>query len=72
VWAADTGEDGADDLVAEREQGGDRAGCGGWAVVAVRAAGFDQEVFSPELAQVVGGLASGVVGVSGDRVDFWW
>ena len=68
VGAADTGEDRGDDLVAKREQGGDGAGGVAGHVVAAGAAGFDDEVFAAELAEVVGGLAGGVVGRA-DGVD---
>jgi hypothetical protein len=48
--ATDSGEDGADDLLAQGEQGGDDAGwlCG--QVVAPGVAGFDDEVFAAQFA----------------------
>ena len=58
--AADAGEDRGDDLVAEGEQGGDGARGAGRDVVAAGPAGFVDELFAAELAQVVGGLADGV------------
>ena len=63
--AAQPGEDRGDDLIAEGEQGGDRA-CGGCPdVVAAASAGFVDELFAPQLAQVVAGLADGVAAVIG-------
>jgi hypothetical protein len=69
-WAADAGQDRADDLVTQGEQGGDGAGGLRWDVVAARPAGLVDQVFAAELAQVVGRLPDGVVGSSGDGVHF--
>ena len=49
-WAADTGDDGRVDLVAQGEEGGDGAGGIGWDVVAAGPAGFVDEVFPADLA----------------------
>ncbi len=48
-----------------------RAACPGDVVAAGRA-GFDDEVFAAQFAQVVGGLPDGVVvlALAGERVDF--
>jgi hypothetical protein len=48
-WAADPGQDGGDDLVAQGEQGGDRARRGRADVVAAGSAGFGDEVFGRSL-----------------------
>jgi hypothetical protein len=68
--AADAGEDRADHLFAQGEQGGDGAGGFGGQVVAAGPAGFDDQVFAAQLAQVVGRLTGGVVGAGlrGSRV----
>ena len=70
AWDADPGEDGADDLLAEHDQGGDGAGGLGWDVVAVPAAGFGDQVVAAEFAQVVCRLADCVVVAAGHGVDF--
>ena len=44
-WAADSGQDRGDDVVAEGEQGGDGAGGVEWHVVAAGPAGFDDRCF---------------------------
>src|SRR6266568_837511 len=67
--AADPGQDGGDDLVAEGEQGGDGAGRLGRDVVAAGPAGLGGEVLAAELAQVVGGLPGGVAAVVGQGAD---
>jgi hypothetical protein len=61
--AAHRGEDRGDDLVAQGEQGGDGARGRGRDVVAAGSAGFIDEVFAPQLAQVVAGLADGAAAV---------
>lgn len=61
--AADAGEDGGDDMLAEGEQGGDGAGGVGGDVVAAGAAGLVEQLLAADLAEVVGGLAGCVVGV---------
>jgi len=61
-WAVDAGEDGGDDLVAQCEQAGDGAGGWGWYAVAAGPAGFVDQLFAAEFAEVVGGLAGGVGG----------
>jgi len=48
--AADTGEDGPDDVVAEREQGGDGAGGVVRDLVTAGPAGFDDGVLAAQLA----------------------
>jgi len=45
-WAADTGQDGADDLLAQGEQVGDGAGWLWRQVVAPGSAGFGDQVFA--------------------------
>jgi hypothetical protein len=40
-------------------------------LVAVGSAGFGDEFFAAEFAQVVGGVAYGVVGVPGDCAPWW-
>ena len=55
-------------MFAKGEQGGDGAGGVGRDVVAAAAYGFVDEVVAAEFAQVVGGLAGGVVVVSGEVV----
>jgi len=69
--SADAGEDRGDDLVAEGEQRGDGAGGSAGHLVAVAPAGFDDEVFGAQFAQVVGGLPDAVVllGLAGERSD---
>ena len=59
--AADTGDDGRDDLIPKGEQCGDGAGRIGWDVVAAGSPGFVDEVFPADLAQVVGGVPGAVV-----------
>ena len=66
--AADAGQDGCDDVVAQCQESGDGAGCWCGDLVAVGSTGFDDEFFTAEFAQVVGGVTNGVVGVPGDRV----
>jgi len=68
----DAGENGGDDLVPEGEQRRDGAGGLPGDVVAAGPAGFDDEAFAAQFAQVVGGLPDGVVvlGLAGERVDF--
>ena len=58
--AAHAGGDRGDDLVAEGEQGGDGARSRGRDVVAAGSAGFVDELFPPQFAQVVARLADGV------------
>ena len=60
--AADTGQDQGDDLLAEGQRGRDGAGRIVGDVVAPGPAGFGDQLFAAELAQVVGALAGGVVG----------
>ena len=70
VGAAETGQDGSDDVIAQGDETGDGP-CGvGWDVVAVGAADLGDEVLGAQLAQVVGGLTDGVVvvGLIGHRV----
>jgi hypothetical protein len=52
------------------EKAGDGAGRWRWYVVAACPAGFVDEVFAAQFAQVVGALAGGVAGVPGHCVDF--
>ena len=61
-WAADAGEDGRDDLVAQGEQRGDGARGGCPDAVAARPSGFVDELLAAQFAQVVAGLADGVAG----------
>jgi hypothetical protein len=63
AWAAHRGQDWGDDLVAEGEQGGDGARSQGRDLVAAGSAGFVDELFAPQFAQVVGRLADGVAAV---------
>src|SRR5207302_4349638 len=66
---AHAAHDGGDDPFAQGEGGGDGA-CGlGWDVVAAVASGLGDKGVAAEFAQVVGGLADGVIGVAGDGVD---
>ena len=67
AWAAHRGEDRGDDLVAQGEQGGDGARGRGRDVVAAGSAGFVDELFAPQFAQVVGRLADGVAGGGSHR-----
>lgn len=54
---ADAGEDRCADLVAQHGEAGDGAGALGGNVVAVAAAGFDDELLAAQFAEIVGGLA---------------
>lgn len=67
--AADTGQDGADDLVAWGERGG--AGTGGMRqhLAASGRAGFVDQALAAQLAEVLGGPADGVGAVPGHGVD---
>ena len=67
--AAGAGEHRADDLVAEREQGGDGAGSAGRDVVAAGLAGLDSKALPAELAQVVSGLPDRLAGLPGHGAD---
>src|SRR4051794_37390302 len=51
AWAADTGEDGGDDLVAQGDEADQYAGGVGWDPVAVGASDLVDEVFGAEFAQ---------------------
>jgi len=61
--AADAGEDRADDLVADGEQGGDGAGRAGRDVVAPGLAGLDSKALAAELEQVAPSGQTSDVGV---------
>jgi hypothetical protein len=67
--AADSGQDRCDDVVAEGEKRCDDAGAVCRDMVAAGPAGFLDELFAPELAQVVAGLPGGVAVLSGDLAD---
>ena len=68
-WYTDSGEDGADDFLAEDDKCGHGAGGLGRDLVAAGASGFDDEVLAAKFAQVIGALADGVVVAAGDGVD---
>ena len=67
--AADPGQDGRDNVIAECKQRGDGTGAVRRDMVAAGPARFIDEVLAAELAQVVGGLPGGVAVVSGHRAD---
>ncbi|KMV15231.1 hypothetical protein ACT16_23020 [Mycobacterium heckeshornense] len=69
LGATDPCEDGADDLIAQGEQGGDGARGQRRDVVAAGTAGLVDEPFAAEFTQVVAGLADVVVGVGGASED---
>jgi len=68
--AANAGQDGGDDLVAKDKDSGDGASRFGWYVIAPSVCGLGHEMVAAEFAQVVGGLADGVVGQGADGVNF--
>jgi len=67
--AAGAGEHRADDLVAEREQGGEGAGSAGRDAVAAGLAGLDSKALPAELAQVVSGVPDRAAGLPGHGAE---
>lgn len=67
--AADAGEDGCDDMVAEGEQRDHGPAGVRWDVVTAGPAGFVDQLLAAELAQVVSGLPGGVAVLPGDLAD---
>src|SRR5512143_3849020 len=69
AWAADAGQDGRGDVLAQSQQRRDGAGSLEGDLVAAAASGFGDEVLPAELVQVVGRSPDGVLGLAGHVRD---